>query len=437
MKVTVFVISFSLLSAVVCAQQENHSDTLTQLYIEGDYTTIKEIVTETLRNGAETKETWFFYGKALEALYDFDSASVCYEKALKFDSADLKILNSLASSYVDKRNFNRAGDIYRKILAINPQRTDAKINLANLFLRMDRDIQAKELFNELVNNDTANTYFLSQVAVCYHNLNVIDSAIYYFEKAVRLNPEDYLTVTRLSNLYVRHGTVKNGLLITDRYLQYDSSNVQVLRLNAYMHFLSGDYGKAVSQYLKCMANGDSSFLAMKFLGLSYHQNEDMYMAATYLDKAYRQDTTDMETCLYLGISVGWTMDKQKGIGYLKKVLTMIFPADELVVRVYRELGDLYMAWSKPGEAIPYYMRILDYGTDNRLVLYKLGSSYEYIDKEKALDWYNEFMKTRDPDAQRVATNAEGFMVVSYYDLAERKISELKKELFFEGKLEKE
>jgi hypothetical protein len=70
-------------------------------------------------------------------------------------------------------------------------------------------------------------------------------------------------------------------------------------------------------------------------------------------------------------------------------------------------------------------------------LFKLGNLYENIDKEKALDWYNDFMKTRDPDAHPVTTSREGFMVVSYYDIAEEKIIELKKELFFEGKLQKE
>lgn len=437
MKKSVLIISLCLLTLMIWSQPGNLPDTLTSLYIEGEYAAIKRVIREALKKDTETQDAWFFYGKAYEALYDFDSARLCYEQALILDSTDLKILNSLASVYVSKRNFNKAIEIYQMILAINSRHADAKINLANLFLRMDKDIQAKVIFSQLVATDTSNSYFLSQLATCYYNLNNHDSAIYWYEKSLLLNPEDYLTVTRLSNLYIRHGTMKNGLVITNKYLQFDSVNVQVIKLNAYIHFLSGNYNEAIAQYLKSFAFGDSSFAAMKYLGLSYYQKEDMYLAATYLDKAYRMDTTDMETCLFLGISTGWTMDKVKGIGYLNKVLEMIFPADELVVKVYRELADLYVAWSKPGDAIPYYMKILDYDTDNRLVLYKLGSSYEYIDKVKALDWYTEFVKTRDPDAKPVSVNSEGFMVVSYYDLAEKRIKELKEELFFEGKLKKE
>lgn len=437
MKKSIFVISFCLLTGLVCSQPGNQSDTLIRLYIDGEYDAIKSIIRETLKTSEGTKELWYFYGKAHESLFDFDSARFSYEQALRFDSLDQKILNSLASVYVNKRNFIKASKIYLKILAIDPELTDAKTNLANLYLRMDKDRLAKDIFSQLVDGDTTNSYFLSQLAICYHNLNVADSAIYYFEESLRLNPEDYFSVIRLSNLNIRHGAMKNGLDVTGKYLQYDSVNTQVLKLNAYIQFLSGNYNEAIEQYRKCFAYGDSSFAAMKFLGLSYYQKEDMYLAATYLDKAYRLDTTDMETCLYLGVSTGWTMDKQKGIGYLKKTLGMIFPADELVVRVYRELADLHVAWSKPNDAIPYYLKILDYNTDNRLVLYKLGSCYEYIDKEKALEWYIEFMKTRDPDAKPVSINSEGFMVVSYYDLAEKRIKELREELFFEGKLKEE
>jgi tetratricopeptide (TPR) repeat protein len=437
MKRTTLIISFCLITGIVCSQPGIQTDTLARLYLEGEYAASKSMIAEVLKNGMETKDAWYFYGKTHEALFNFDSARICYENALKFDSSDLKVLNSLASVYVNRRNLKKAGEVYRLILSINPLQTEAKINLANLLIRMDQDRQAKEIFDQLIATDTSNSYFLNQLATCYYNLNLNDSAIFWYEKSLQLNPEDYLTIIRLSNLYIRHGNIENGLSITGRYLEYDSLNLQVLKLNAYIHFLSGNYDKAIDRYMKSCAYGDSSFAAMKYLGLSYFQKEDMYLAATWLDKAYRLDTTDMETCLYLGISTGWTMDKMKGIKYLEKVLGMIFPSDDLVVRVYREIADLYVAWSKPDLAIPYYLKVLEYNTDNRMVLFKLGNLYENIDKEKALDWYNDFMKTRDPDAHPVTTSREGFMVVSYYDIAEEKIIELKKELFFEGKLQKE
>jgi hypothetical protein len=47
------------------------------------------------------------------------------------------------------------------------------------------------------------------------------------------------------------------------------------------------------------------------------------------------------------------------------------------------------------------------------------------------------MKTRSPDAKSVSVNSEGFMVVSYYDIAEKRIRELREELFFDGKLKEE
>ena len=427
----------SLMSVLAVAQNRTLKDSLIFLYMRGEYSEVRRIAGNLHQKGKETTDTWYLFGKVYQADYNFDSALVCYANALKYDSSDLSILSNMASVYIEKRNLRKAADIYRYIMLINPLNTEAKASLANAYLRMDEDRQAGLLFKQLIATDTANSYYLSQLGTCYYQLNNRDSAVFCFEKALHLNPDDYLTVIRLTNLYIRIGDFQKGLSLTGNYLDNDSSALQVIKLNAYIHFLLGHYEDAVKQYLKSCSYGDSSFMVMKYLGLSYFQKEDMFMAATYLDKAYRMDTADMETCLYLGISTGWTMDKGKGIDYLQKVLGIIFPADELVVRIYREIADLYVAWSRPADAIPYYMKILDYNTDNRLVLYKLGSSYEYIDKEQALNWYIEFMKTRSPDAKSVSVNSEGFMVVSYYDIAEKRIRELREELFFDGKLKEE
>ena len=46
------------------------------------------------------------------------------------------------------------------------------------------------------------------------------------------------------------------------------------------------------------------------------------------------------------------------------------------------------------------------------------------------------MQTRDPDAEPVSVNEEGLIVVSYYDIAKKRIQELTEDLFFDGDLDK-
>ena len=420
----------------VAGQFNSYNDSLYSQYLNSNYYSAKIFSNELIKKHYDTKETWYILGKVYESLYNYDSAGFCFNYALKYDSTDLKILHSLASAYLSNRNLNKALEVYQYIISVDKDNIDAKVNLANIQSKIGKDYLARMYFVQLVSSDTNNTYFLSQLANCYNSLNESDSAVYYFEKSLIKNPEDFSSVIKLNNLYVQKGAYKKGLSVTKKYLKNDTLNIPVLKLNAYFYFLLNESDSAVMQFSKCLELGDSSFMIMKYLGLAYYKKQDMYMAQSYLNKAYQLDTNDIETCLYYGITLGWTIDKSKGIEYLKKTKNLIFPEDEAIVRVYKEIADLYVAWSKPEEALIYYNKILEYNTDNRLILFKLGSCYENIDKLKALDYYTNFMKTRDPDANQVTINSEGLFVISYYDIAEKRITKLKEELFFEGKLKK-
>ncbi len=430
-----FIFTLFLLSIKSFSQLSVPEDSIRSLFAEEHYDELKNYTNELIHNHLESRTIWYYLGKVHEARCNYDSASVCYTHALSYDTLDFKTLNALAFSYLKGQRLTKAKIVFYRLLAIYPESIEAEINLAIILSRLGYDKMAKEFYVQLVASDSTNPYFLSQLAGNYLALGITDSAKYFFEKSLRLNPEDFSSLIRLWNLYVKEGSFQKGLCFTRNYLECDSSNIMVLKLNAYFYFLLNQYDLSVQQFNKCAKLGDSSFMTMKYLGLSYYQKQDMYGSIPYLNKAFLQDTSDIETCMYLGISIGWTIDKEKGIEYLKKVFQLMFPDDESVVKIYRQIADLYVAWSKPEIAVDYYMKILDYSTDNRIILFKLGNCFEYIDKQKALSYYKEFMKTKNPKAAPVTTNVEGLYVVSYYDIAARKIQELTEELFFKGELD--
>ncbi|MFO7656968.1 MAG: tetratricopeptide repeat protein [Bacteroidales bacterium] len=418
-------------------QHYGPEDSIRLLYYAGDYHETINKSTGLIKHRQVGRDTWYYLGKAHAELYNYDSAAICFDNILKLDSTDLYALNALASNLIASRKPKKAEAIYRTILRIDPVNREARINLAGICSRLGNDKEAKSIFVNLHYENPDNLYFIYLLATSYSTLNLNDSAIFYYEKYLQGNCEDFASVIKLSGLYIKEGLYKKGFEITAKYLDYDSLNIPVLKLNAYFCFLLNNYDDAIKRFSFVASLGDSTFMTMKYLGLSFIRKEDMYLATGYLQKAHDLDTSDFETCMYLGISRGWTINKEMGIEYIIKAHRLINPPNETVVRIYRELADLYAAWGKPSEAIKYYMKILDFNTDNRLILFKLANVYENIDKQMALNWYHRFMTTRDPEHAAVKTNSEGLLVVSYYDIAEKRIKKLKEDQFFEGKMNTE
>lgn len=429
-----------VLAPVLKSQEYLQADSLSMLYLTGNYSALQHIVQKNIRDGKYLKKSWFFLGKTYENKYRYDSALYCYQQALKEDAVDILLLNNLASAYVSNRMFSKAVPVYKDILTISPQDIGAKVNLANIYLKMNNELPAKNIYLDLIQQDTSNAYFYSQLAACYQDLNNTDSAQYCLEAAVSINPSDYYSVTKLSTIYIKKNMPSSGLQITSDYLKSDSSNLAILKLYGYFNLLMDYADSALAVFNKAYLMGDSSFMTMKYSGISNYKLGNLAKASEFLEKAYFTDTADVENLFYLGISLGWTYDKAGGIFYLQKILDIAFPDSKYVARIYKEIGDLYEGWYRPQQALDYYQKALENDPGETLLLFRLGRIYEDIDKQKALEYFERFLQTRKPgdpgDVPADETMKEG-NTLSPYDIAEKKIKTLREELFFNGIYQKQ
>ena len=69
--------------------------------------------------------------------------------------------------------------------------------------------------------------------------------------------------------------------------------------------------QADSVYSSLLADGDSTYLTLKYGGASKYY-AGLYMPSVdILDMAYEQDTTSVEVCLLLGSALGKTYDRKR------------------------------------------------------------------------------------------------------------------------------
>lgn len=384
-------------------------------------------------NQDNSKEGWLKKGLVFKSLDQYQEAIACFSKCLAEDSTDVKVRIELSTCFESLNNYPAALELLIKVHQSTPENLFVTQKLANVYFQNDQFGHAVDYYQKAaLNGDT--TYFIAkQLARCYDKMDSTDLAIDYYLKALALNPADYPSTQRLANIFLKLREILNGLVLTNRYLEIDSTNTKILASNAYFHFLDSSYTKAIDQFERCIALNDTSQFVIKNLGYSYFKNEEYEPAKEYLEKAYWRDSTNAELCYLTGLACSYSVFKELGIYYIDKSIDLITPSPQLLSKMYSELGKAHTGFYQYQEAMDAFLTALDLNGDDPLLVFTIASHYDHWmnDKENALVYYRRFMETRPKDKtseKKVLTR--GTTVVSYYEFVERRIEELEKETFW-------
>jgi tetratricopeptide (TPR) repeat protein len=376
---------------------------------------------------------------ALKGLNKYQQAIVYYEILYREDSSDTKNVIELADCYQSLGDYKMAQKLYFRTLKLNPVNDYLIQQLANSYYMDDNFEQAKKYY--LTAYATDSTFYLSkQLAKCYDILEIIDTAILYYRKSISLNPSDFQSSYRLANLYKQKEDYKKGISVTDTFLCRDSMNIKMLKLSGSLHFLDKNFTRSAERFEQCIALNDTSDLVNKYLGYSYFKIEKYEKAKDYLEKAYLRDTMNADLCYTLGLSCDYSIYKKLGIKYLSKTIDLVTPAPEFLSRIYQDLAAAYTGYYKYEEALESFLKGYELNPNDTLLIFKIASHYDnrIKDKNKALTYYQKFIETRPIDRKPLPTmHVEGGIVVSYYDYVERRMKEIKEELFWKGEKQNE
>jgi len=371
---------------------------------------------------------------ALSGLNKYQEAARVYEELYELDTGNLKIITELADCYQSYSDYDRAKETFLKALQISPRNNYLFQQMAGVLYQDNDYREAIFYYTRAYTMDS--TFFLSrQLGRCYDNLGTTDTAIYFYRKALDLNPLDIQTAYRLAEVYKQKEEYETAVMITRAYLLIDSLNLKMLKLNGYLNLVLENFQEAVNSFEKCILLRDTSDFTNTYLGYSYFNTEEFEKAKFFLEKAFQHDTTNIELCYALGLSCDHSVYKKLGIYYLNKTIELATPSPEFLSRVYQDLAAAYTGYYKYEEGLQAYFKALGLNPDDTLLIFKIASQYDnwIKDKEKALEYYRLFLETRPEKEKPMAPKPEPFgIIVSYYDYAERRIGELKEDIFWEG-----
>lgn len=254
-------------------------------------------------------------GQAYEGLLKYKNAYQCFLQCLSLDTTNVDALNAVARMAINLGKATEAEHSYRKVLAIDSANFYANYQLGRLYYQLGDYEKAVEQYNILRDQepDEVNPTIHRNLGDCYTKMNALEAAAICYFLAYNANREHAGLADVLINTMLRMGgnTVKDALAICDTALYYNPNNRQLKRNKGMALYMLKAYQRADTLYADLLAEGDSSFLTLKYGGAARFQAGRPMDAIEPLELAYVKDTTDVETCLLLGASFGKTFDRKR------------------------------------------------------------------------------------------------------------------------------
>lgn len=329
-----------------------------------------------------------------------------YDRALTLASSDnliCTIYHNLGVAYDTQGNQTKAAACYQSALKINPDLKKSKDNLGRIYLERGDIFSAKDQLDDALECYTSAQKFITDPDDLYNLNNSIgqmyrkkeqySSAISFFEAAIKLNSDEKPARNNLARVYfllaesTYESNPDSSIDYCNKSLKLDSSDPE---LKSYVYTIGGLAQQNLRNYNQAIANFNEAIRL---------RPEDDYpkrnLAKLYLSLA--NDAADSSTEAHLAPQY---YQLALGVGTTDK---------ELLSVAYNDFGILLKKHGKIDEALQYYFKAIEYGSDEAkinvsIIYFNRGVEYHNSGQmHLARYWYGEAQKY-DPTNQNIHTN---------------------------------
>lgn len=140
---------------------------------------------------SEEKKAKIFYTQGTSELVNrrYTKALKYLLEAHKLSPKDSNISNNLGMAYYFKEDLENANKHLKLALELDPKNTDARMNIATIYLNQERYDQAMEVYNQILEDLVYEQQFKTHynIAVIFRKKGDIDKAIFHLKKSVNAN----------------------------------------------------------------------------------------------------------------------------------------------------------------------------------------------------------------------------------------------------------
>lgn len=380
--------------------------------------------------------------KALKAMSRHSEALKEWNSLLAADSTDAKVLAELGECYRSINRNDQAVICYGKALNLQPENKFFRQQHIRTLLTSGDYAAARDAAHAWLERDSISATGYKFLGEAYQGLametpEMLVYAFTAYDAAYQRDSLDGYTVAQIAALFNGNKQWADAVDITEVYRRSDKENMDVNRQNAVAYCMMKNYAKAVERYEELKASGDRSFTTLYYLGISHYGKEWYHEAQKNLLEAQKlrpSAPADVNLLYYLAKACSYTSSQQEGVDFMKEAIELTVPTDSVMTHLYEGLVDCYSRWHKgdPYEKIEVMKKA--YTLNKKYTLFfKIAELYNnQKDYANAIHYYEKYM-SMVPEDKRMALDEKGKPMIgwtSLYQIAERKIKQIKEESFF-------
>ena len=358
-------------------------------------------------------------GLAYQNFLPDDKSFDCFLKASSIADDNKLYKFMVAKGYINKGKSKLALPLLEELYESDTLNWTFAYYLTSIYMPEKKYDESLKIYQRFFERDSSDYIILDKIGFALLRKGFYPAAIEYYNKSLAINPGNVGSIKNLSFLYASSLKGDTALKLLTMAMEIDSTDLDLYIRRAALNFSYNYTKRALDDYLKILATGDSTLLYIKRAGIGYHYNLQNEKAIEYLKIAFKKDSTDFEVSTFLARSYERMKDYKYSAIYYRSIIRNLNPylmqlsysyvALAQILKsdgLYKDAIDNYLSGQKYGperntdiiianiydeklndipNAIRYYQKVL-----NNYKLHKMQASSEYHESvQKRLDFLKE------------------------------------------------
>ena len=207
----------------------------------------KILYSDLIKTGVVNENILYEYGVLCAKSDETDKAEDVFKKIISMNPQYALAYKDLAIIYLTRKFFDRAEENFKKAYKLEPDNIFIIFEYASYFHLMSNFEEAKKLYNKLLKLEAIPEYMYINIAVNYITMNMIDKAKDVLLKAIKIAPQDTEILFQLAKVYFLENNFENAKqLLEDAYAI--APNTENANLLAKSYLETGDYNQAYALF---------------------------------------------------------------------------------------------------------------------------------------------------------------------------------------------
>jgi tetratricopeptide (TPR) repeat protein len=374
------------------AQNVTNNSRIDLMLLRGDYEKVIDTCKQILTYDSLNPEIHYKIGIAYQNTLQEDQSLSCFYKASSLNP-DKKVYNfSLAKGYYNIGKHKLAEPLLIKLCMLDSLNWVYAYYLSSIYMQSNKYDNAINIYRRFLIKDSTNFVYLDKTAFAYLRKGDFSVATDLYNKSLSINNKNLTAIKNLSYLYASTMNSDTAIQLLSKGIEIDSTDMDLYVRRSQLYYSKSYTKRALDDYLVVLASGDSSKIYLKRAGICYSYNFQPQKALIYLLKAYKADSTDYETCSYLGQCYYNIRDMKSSIYFYNKAIKILTPVKKQLGLTYVLLGDSYYSSGRYQDAVTCYLKAQDGWSDPENYM-KIANIYDekLNNRKNAVNYYQKFI----------------------------------------------